>query len=172
MVIFGVRGLGKILNIMLRFDMRQDGFMILILACLLSIITGILWASHKDEKTNIAPAFVYNKNTLLDAIKQVESSGGINNYGQNGELGPYQITENYWIDAVEHDPNLAERGYYAVMEDEYARSVILAYWSRWAPEDSNLEILARIHNGGPRGHLKESTIVYWNKISYTMFEIN
>ena len=32
-----------------------------------------------------------NIESLLDAIKTVESSGGVNLYGLNGEIGPYQI---------------------------------------------------------------------------------
>jgi hypothetical protein len=52
----------------------------------------------------------------------------------------------------------------AEINKAYAEKIVRAYWKRYAPKSATLEQLARIHNGGPRGHLNPNTIKYWNKI--------
>ena len=105
---------------------------------------------------------------LLDAIRKVESNGDCSKIGKVGELGCYQIRECFWIDALEHDPSIG--GVYEdVIDKEYAEKCILAYWDRYATEKRlNRPVTdkdrARMHNGGPNGHKKTSTIKYWNKI--------
>jgi hypothetical protein len=54
------------------------------------------------------------------------------------------------------------------MGKEYSERIIRAYWSRYAPRGATPEQLARIHNGGPRGHLKSATRGYWRKIRAEM----
>jgi len=55
------------------------------------------------------------------------------------------------------------------MNKEYAEKVIFVYWDRYATEE-RLEHIptdedrARIHNGGPNGYKKESTVKYWKKV--------
>jgi len=42
-----------------------------------------------------------------------------------------------------------------------------AYWKRHCPDALRLrhfETLARIHNGGPKGHRKAATLPYWRTI--------
>ncbi|QDP59081.1 MAG: putative destabilase [Prokaryotic dsDNA virus sp.] len=86
-----------------------------------------------------------------------------NAVGEAGELGPYQITRAYWEDAVEFMPP-SDRGCYDdVRNGTYAERIMTAYWARYAP-DMQPETLARIHNGGPRGHLKKSTEKYWKRV--------
>ena len=105
---------------------------------------------------------------LLDAICKIESNGDCSKIGKVGELGCYQIRECFWIDALEHDPSIG--GVYEdVIDREYAEKCILAYWDRYATEKRlNRPVTdkdrARMHNGGPNGHKKTSTIKYWNKI--------
>ena len=105
---------------------------------------------------------------LLDAIRKIESNGDCSKIGKVGELGCYQIRECFWIDALEHDPSIG--GVYEdVIDKEYAEKCILAYWDRYANEKRldrpvTDEDRARMHNGGPNGHKKTSTIKYWNKI--------
>jgi hypothetical protein len=41
---------------------------------------------------------------------------------------------------------------------------VWAYWCRYAPKGASVEQLARIHNGGPKGHKRSGTIGYWKKI--------
>lgn len=88
--------------------------------------------------------------------------------GADGEIGSYQILPAYWKDAVEFDPSIG--GVYEdVLNDEYARKVILAYWNRYATERRigrpvTNEDRARIHNGGPNGWKKKATEIYWEKV--------
>lgn len=106
--------------------------------------------------------------SLLDAIRQIESSGDDAAIGDGGKaIGPYQIWRAYWLDACEYDPSLKSRGYEACFEPDYARRVVIAYLSRYGAGKSAKD-LARIHNGGPKGHRKTATLEYWNKIEDAM----
>ena len=102
---------------------------------------------------------------LLDAIEQVESSGmGANTPDGDGgkAIGPFQIHKAYWRDAVEFDRTIGGK-YEDCRKPEYARKVVRAYLSRYGKGKSAKE-LARIHNGGPKGHRKASTLPYWEKV--------
>jgi len=101
---------------------------------------------------------------LLNAIRQVESGGNDNAVGDAGKaIGPYQIHKVYWQDAVEHDKSLGGT-YQDCYDPEYARRVVIAYLSRYAPKNATAQDLARIHNGGPKGYKKTATVKYWNKV--------
>ena len=112
----------------------------------------------------------YDPRPILDAIRHVETGSEPdpeNAVGDGGRaLGPYQIHRVYWQDAVEHDPSLGG-SYEDVRDAVYAERVILAYWDRYAP-DWRAETLARVHNGGPKGHRKQATVEYWGKVSRRM----
>ena len=110
---------------------------------------------------------VAQSDRLLDAIEQVESGGKVNAVGDNGRaIGPFQIHRVYWQDAVEHS---GIGGTYAdCRNEEYARKVVRAYMARYAPKDASDEVFARIHNGGPKGHNKSATKVYWVKVRKEM----
>lgn len=107
-----------------------------------------------------------NVDSILDAIQKVET-GGVrdpsNAVGDNGKaIGPYQIHLVYWKDAVQYDPSIG--GTYTDCKDpEYARQIVIAYLSRYAP-NWECETVARIHNGGPKGYLRRSTLAYWKKV--------
>lgn len=105
---------------------------------------------------------------LLDAIAKVESNHNPNAVGDDGKaIGVFQIHRVYWQDAVQHDPNIG--GCYEDCRDpEYARRIVIAYMDRYAPANASDETLARIHNGGPRGHKKSATTKYWNKVKKAM----
>ena len=117
----------------------------------------------------VAPPADFNPRPILDAIRAVETGAEAdpaNAVGDGGKaLGPYQIWAAYWQDAVEHDPSLVANGqtYQDVRNQAYAERVILAYWSRYAPS-WDAQTLARIHNGGPKGHRKQATLGYWAKV--------
>lgn len=103
---------------------------------------------------------------LLDAIRRVETGGCADPsaaVGDNGKaIGPYQIHRVYWQDAVEHS---GIGGTYAdCRNEEYARRVVRAYMVRYAPKGASDEVMARIHNGGPKGHRKAATKAYWAKV--------
>ena len=97
---------------------------------------------------------------LFDAIRAVESGGPGDNDGGRA-LGPYQIHRAYW-----QDSGVPGR-YEECARPEYAERVMLAYWQRYAAEAlerEDLEVLARVHNGGPRGWRKETTVAYWRRV--------
>ena len=106
---------------------------------------------------------------LLDAIRFVESSDDPNvKDGDNGKaIGMYQIWRAYWLDACEFDPSLKSGKYEDCRNEAYARRVVIAYLSRYGKGKSAKD-LARIHNGGPRGHRKDATLEYWSKVEDAM----
>ena len=106
---------------------------------------------------------------LLKAIKQVESGGdcaavGHWEYGQPTAIGCYQIHLAYWADAVEYDQTIGG-SYNDCYNEVYAERVVRAYMKRYAPKDATIKDMARIHNGGPSGHKKLTTLLYWAKVS-------
>lgn len=105
---------------------------------------------------------------LLDAIRQVESGGDDSAIGDGGKaIGAYQIWAVYHEDAVEWCKEL--KGTWAdCYARVYAERCVVAYWHRYcrrALKDGNCEVLARVHNGGPKGHTKRATEGYWRKVS-------
>jgi hypothetical protein len=117
----------------------------------------------------IAPPAGFDPTPILDAIEKVETGGqrdSANAIGDGGKaLGPMQIHRVYWVDAVDHDPSLVANGetYDSVRDRAYARRVVMAYWSRYA-KSWDAQTLARIHNGGPKGHVRKATLGYWAKV--------
>lgn len=101
---------------------------------------------------------------LLAAIRQVESHGNDKAVGDGGKaIGPFQIWRVYWQDAVQFDKSIG--GCYEDCYDPaYAARIVRAYMARYAPKGASLEVMARIHNGGPKGHQKEATLAYWAKV--------
>ena len=137
------------------------------------ILVSVLALAPVDAKTPPAPRVAvpvdaYTVQDLLDAMYAVESNRGKNLIGDGGKaIGPYQIWESYWRDAVEFDPSIGG-SYKDCMKKEYSEKIIRAYWKRYAPKGATLEQLARIHNGGPKGHTRTATLKYWQKIVKAM----
>ena len=109
---------------------------------------------------------------FLDAIRRVET-GGLPNAGKGAvgdkgaSIGPYQIQRAYHADAR------MKAGKYEDCSTDatYAEQTMLAYFARYAPkalESKDWETLARVHNGGPKGHTKKATIGYWAKVQKEM----
>lgn len=114
----------------------------------------------------VPPPSAYDTDRILDAIRQTETGGEAdpaNAVGDGGKaIGPFQIHKAYWQDAVEHDPSIG--GVYSDCKDEaYARRIVLAYLSRYCKVWTD-ENVARIHNGGPSGGKRQSTVKYWRKV--------
>jgi hypothetical protein len=106
---------------------------------------------------------------LLVAIREVETGGepnqGRDAVGDNGNaLGPFQIWKPYWQDATEFDKTIG--GVYNDVRDlQYSRRIVISYWQRYTRRVTpTAEILSRIHNGGPTGYRRDTTIGYWNKV--------
>ncbi len=112
---------------------------------------------------------------LLAAMCEVESNCKTGKIGKDNEIGWYQILPDFWTDALEHDPSIGGEYEDVAKDKEYAEKVILAYWDRYAtvkrlgrkPTD---EDRARIHNKGPNGYKKDSSIDYWNKVKEILDE--
>jgi len=101
--------------------------------------------------------------SFFAALHQVETGGALGaTLGDNGKaLGPLQIHRAYHADS-------RVGGDYARCADlEYSKKVVNAYLKRYAPaawESGDVATLARIHNGGPKGHLKPATLKYSQKV--------
>ena len=105
---------------------------------------------------------------ILAAIRQVETGDRENAPDGDGGLaiGPYQIHYVYWLDATASDASIGGR-YEDCRKRGYATKVVEAYFRRYAAAASKrgeAETLARIHNGGPRGHLIRATRGYWQRV--------
>jgi len=108
---------------------------------------------------------------FLKAIRLVETGGikdnGIGAKGDNGKsFGPYQIQKAYWTDS-----RLTGTWEQCLTDKAYSEKVMIAYWKRYCPkafEAGDWETLARIHNGGPKGHKKNATVKYWEKVKAKM----
>ena len=103
---------------------------------------------------------------ILAALRATESgghgNGGRDATGDGGRaIGPYQIHRAYFIDS-------GVPGRYADCRDpEFSRRVVIAYWQRWCPDAlarCDAEVLVRVHNGGPRGARKSSTLAHWRRV--------
>jgi hypothetical protein len=115
----------------------------------------------------VPPPAGLDTDPILDAIRAVETGGEAdpaNAVGDGGRaLGPFQIHYSYWLDATERRPDLRALGYQSVRDQAVAEQIVLAYLTRYAP-DWNVRTVARIHNGGPRGHKKAATVKYANAV--------
>ena len=98
------------------------------------------------------------------ALHLVETSGRTGPIiGDGGAaLGPLQIHRGY------HQDSRVAGDYSRVAELDYSKRVATAYLKRYAPTawaKGDVETLARVHNGGPRGHLKPATKSYGVRVA-------
>jgi hypothetical protein len=105
---------------------------------------------------------------FFDALHWVEAERKVGPIkGDNGaSLGPLQISKAYWQDSK-------VKGKYSDCANLiYSKRVAIAYFRKWggmALEMRDWEILARIHNGGPRGYRKQSTLKHWKKVREELY---
>ena len=130
-------------------------------AVLLLLLLGV-------DRGEEVPAASWSRRELLDAIRFVES--GHRDRVPDGDgglaIGPYQIHSVYWQDAVKFRPELGG-GYQDCRRRDYAERVIAAYMQMYVPaawQTIDAEVIARTHNGGPRGADKSATERYWLKV--------
>ena len=130
-----------------------------LLAFVLPLIQGPTLAEVDAARANLRP--------LLDALAVVESNGKDDAVGDGGKaLGRYQVWRVYWADAIAFAPTI-EGEYKDVTMQVYAERIVTAYLMRYAPkaiEAQDWQTLARIHNGGPKGHKSKATLKYWRKV--------
>ncbi len=113
------------------------------------------------------PAYSAPPESFWRALHHVETSGRLGPIkGDNGAaLGPLQIHRVYFQDS-------GVKGSYSQVADlAFARRVATAYFKRYAPRAwaaGDVVTLARVHNGGPSGHRKQSTLAYARKVLAAM----
>lgn len=102
----------------------------------------------------------------------IESNGNSLAVGDDlKSIGMLQMQEAYVQDAAEY----ANKDWEHIDARDELTSVRIfrAYMKRYATEERlgrpvTFEDIARIHNGGPNGYKKKSTIPYWNKVKCLM----
>jgi soluble lytic murein transglycosylase-like protein len=100
---------------------------------------------------------------LIDAVAQAESNNNPRAVGDNGRaLGAYQIHRAYWRDGTRLLG--VYWSYKEAFDPKKARSIVKAYLLHYGRGKSLIE-MARIHNGGPNGYRKKSTLGYARKIT-------
>lgn len=100
---------------------------------------------------------------LIPILMMIESGGDPNAIGDEGRsVGVLQISE-----AVVNDVNRVY-GTHFTPEDrkdvDKSRRICELYLRHWAKDFDSLEAMARIWNGGPRGHIRPCTLKYWLKV--------
>lgn len=103
---------------------------------------------------------------LFNAIEKVESLNGI--FGKNNEVGCYQIRKVY-VDDVNRIIGKKTYTYNDRFNKELSEQMMIVYINHYCTEKRigrkpSWEDVARIHNGGPNGFKKVSTIKYWKKV--------
>ena len=137
-------------------------------AGILGILLLVLaWFTSPSNEV-VAASETWTRRELLRAIHQVESSGRSNPPDGDGgrAIGPYQIHYVYWLDATSFDPELGG-DYQQCRQLDYAEQVIDAYMRRYAKsawQQGIGETIAKVHNGGPKGHQKLTTEGYWQRV--------
>lgn len=111
----------------------------------------------------VAPVQGYTLRQTLDAIRTVETGGGVSDGDGGRAVGPYQIWRCYW-----QDSGVAGE-YEQCREREYAERVVVAYMQRYCPQaiagaEVDAETIARTHVGGPKGATKDATLPYWRRV--------
>ena len=149
---------------------RRPGVLLGASALLVALVSAaVLLAPTEGEAP---PDMNVRRAEILDAIRLVESGGDDRCPDGDGGLaiGPYQIHRVYWLDAVEFDPTLGPSAggtYQDCRSRDYALKIIEAYMNRYVADawkTADAEVIARTHNGGPKGVQKSGTDDYWRKV--------
>lgn len=119
----------------------------------------------------VATASASTFDEFLHAIATVESSGNPKAHNKKEDArGLYQIRAIYVKDCQRLSPksNFTHDDAY---DPDRAKQMVKVYLSHYAKVDLDkpltmdmMEKMARIHNGGPSGHKKSTTIQYWEKV--------
>ena len=132
------------------------------------MLTGLLLLCALSGSADVQKSAEWKD--FLKALHLKESSGQLTPPDGDGgkAIGPYQIWRCYWIDS-------RMPGTYDQCRDkEYAEEVIWRYMMRYAKksvEKKDWRTCFRIHNGGPVGAKKRSTIAYGNHAMRLLKEV-
>jgi hypothetical protein len=138
----------------------------------------LVFLNEPEETIEQAPSndsIVNISNSFLNALALAESNNNVLAKGDNGRsVGCYQITSIYVDDVnrICRIKNLPETYSYSDRTD-YEKStemvtIYLQYYGELYHKSTNKpvddEVLARIHNGGPKGMYKNCTKKYWERV--------
>lgn len=143
-------------------DNWLKGILIAILKAILDLKNRLL-AIKKEEVGRVPSPY------LLPALIWQESSGNDNAVGDNGNaFGCLQIWQSYMSDVYKWRSAKECLNNRKLSIDVYQK-----YMARYATEKQlgrpvTDQDIARIHNGGPSGWKKESTLVYWWQVQAKM----
>lgn len=99
---------------------------------------------------------------LLDVLARVESNNNPDAIGDHGRaLGAYQIHQVYWEEGTRFLG--VNWPYRAAFNPDKAQAVVRAYLLHYGG-DKTLADMARIHNGGPYGYRRRSTLSYAQRV--------
>lgn len=99
---------------------------------------------------------------LIPALIEVESNGVVEAVGDGGKAyGILQIHKAYLADGNRFAGTTYTHA--EMFDPDKSIEIVRAYLLHYA-RDKDIEAAARIHNGGPNGWKKESTLVYWQKV--------
>jgi len=107
---------------------------------------------------------------LLPFLVQVESNGDLNAVGDGGKAkGCLQIWEIYIQDVnrVYNTDYVHDDAFDKYKAHEITYAYLLHYgkhYERTTGKKVTLEVLARMHNGGPKGYKNPNTKKYWKKV--------
>jgi hypothetical protein len=138
----------------------------------------ILFAVVCRLGTVAGQGYQYTQNDF-EAIRKVETGrcpDPLNAVGDNGRsIGPYQIMQSYYEDAVEHNPTLRNSISYSDLKGpgsiEKSEAIMQAYSNRYTTasrigREPTFEDAARNHNGGPNGYRKDATLSYYAMVEH------
>ena len=105
---------------------------------------------------------------LIKSLIEQESDGNDKAFNKKeNAIGCLQIRPGYFKDAQEVDPSLRNLKHKDCYDRDVAIRVFRAYMKRYAKGKTDIE-MARIHNGGPKGHVKPSTDGYARSVQAIM----
>lgn len=134
---------------------------------LLSILAGLGVMFGIVPQCDGAVESKYNLDDLLNAIATVESNNNPTAVGDNGKaVGLFQIHKIY-VDDVNRILGYPAFAYADRLDPQKSRSMISVYLRHYG-KNKSLDDMARIHNGGPRGYKKKSTLRYCQKVRRVM----
>ncbi len=128
-------------------------------------------AIRTDFQFSIFNCPLLKEQNFFAAIRTEESYDGKVTIGDGGlSRGDYHITRAFWTDGCEQG-NVDWDYDTLVWSRPHCEQIMLWYFQRYCPDAMkrcDLKTLARIHNGGPRGHRKAATLEYWRRIQKHM----
>jgi hypothetical protein len=129
-----------------------------------AILIGAGWCTMAGGEELSSPALQPTEiETLLDVLACVESNNDPNAVGDRGRaLGVYQIHRAYWEDGIRLLG--VNWPYREAFNPDKARCVVRAYLLHHGA-NKTLTDMARIHNGGPRGHYRRITLGYAQRVN-------